>query len=322
MKKNCFVGFDTSNYTTSAAVCNEEGRIIANIRFPLPVASGEKGLRQSDAVFAHIKNLPPVCEELRGVVTDMNVVGVGVSTRPRSVEGSYMPCFLSGIAAANSFAAGIGAPICEFSHQDGHVMAALYSSGEAERLLGGSFLALHLSGGTTELLLARPSDDTLFSLDLIGETEDISAGQLIDRIGVMMGLSFPCGKDLEALAGRYEGKLTKPKITVRDKEDKLVCNLSGVENIATRLYKDGASRELVAATVFDHVEKTVSKMCEMALSKYGNMPILFAGGVMSNKLMRAEFGKKFDACFAEAEFSADNASGIALLCRYKMISNN
>lgn len=319
MKKNCFVGFDTSNYTTSAAVCDEEGKVIANIRMPLPVALGERGLRQSDAVFSHIKNLPSVCEELGRAIGDMKVLGIGVSTRPRSVEGSYMPCFLSGVTAANAFAAGVGAPIYEFSHQDGHVMAALYSSGRAECLLGKSFFALHLSGGTTELLLARPDKEAPFSLELIGETEDISAGQLIDRVGVMMGLSFPCGRELEAIARGYNGRLMKPKITVRDKGDKLICNLSGAENIAAKLYKDSASRELAAATVFDHVEKTVSKMCDMALSKYGDMPILFAGGVMSNKLMRAEFQKKFDAAFAEPEFSADNASGIALLCRYKAI---
>ena len=125
MLDTCYVGIDASNYTTSAAVCDAEGRVIANIKAPLPVKAGECGLRQSDAVFAHVKNMPRVMEELRTVLRGYRVAAVGVSTRPRNAEGSYMPCFLSGKAAAEAFAAGLDLPVVEFSHQDGHIMAAV-----------------------------------------------------------------------------------------------------------------------------------------------------------------------------------------------------
>ncbi len=314
MSKDCFVGFDTSNYTTSAAVCDIDGRILANIRIPLPVAFGERGLRQSDAVFAHIKNLPGVCEKLRAALTGLNVLAVGVSSRPRSIEGSYMPCFLSGVSAANAFAAANDLPLYEFSHQDGHIMAALYSSGRADELCAKSHLAFHVSGGTTELLKISPCKDG-FMVELIGETEDINAGQAIDRVGVSMGIAFPCGAELERLAAEYDGKLNKSKITVREKNGKIVCNLSGVENLAKKIYEEDGSAPRVAAFVFDHIGRTLYEMAKMAIEKYGDLPVIFAGGVMSNKIMRDMLSRNIDANFAEPEFSADNASGIALLCR-------
>ena len=318
MKKECFVGFDTSNYTTSVAICDACGNVFANLKSPLPVAAGQKGLRQSDAVFSHIKNLPSLCDKLRDELAGCEVRGVGVSARPRSVEGSYMPCFLSGVVAARSFAAGLGLVVEEFSHQDGHVMAALYSADAKDKLWGKDFLAFHVSGGTTELLLAKPSNDG-FELLLVGETADINAGQLIDRVGVMMGIDFPCGPALECLASAVEGKYKKPKSVVRENESKIVCNLSGIENIAKKMLDDATDKSAVAAYVFDCVRDTLSKMADMAIEKYGNMPIIFAGGVMSNKLMRASLSAQFDAYFAEPAFSADNAAGIALLCREKVL---
>lgn len=317
MKKGCYVGFDTSNYTTSAAICDEDGRIVANLKRPLLVKAGECGLRQSDALFSHVKNLPDLSDELRSELLGYEVLGVGVSSRPRSVEGSYMPCFLAGVSAAHSFAAASDARVSEFSHQDGHVMAALYSSGAMDKLLGKPFLALHVSGGTTEMLLSEPCDGVPFGLTLVGETEDLNAGQVIDRVGVMLGLSFPCGRELETLAAAYEGKAIKARVTVREKDEKIVCNLSGAENIAKKIYEETEDKGAVAAFVFSHVERTLTEMVEEAEAKYGRLPVLFSGGVMSNMLMRQGLAKKFEAYFAEPAFSADNAAGIALLTYYK-----
>ena len=311
-QKKCFVGIDTSNYTTSVAVCDTDGVIIANLKAPLTVKSGECGLRQSDAVFAHTKNLPELMSELASVLVDYEPLAVGVSATPRMVEGSYMPCFLSGIAAAHSFAAANQIPVYTTAHQNGHIMAALYSSGKSETLLKNQFLAFHVSGGTTEALLVTPCDgEDKFSVQLVGETEDINAGQAIDRVGVMLGINFPAGKELEALAMRYDGVLEKKKITVKDCR----CNLSGVENMAKKLYENGESKEKVAAFTFDFIQRTLCEMASQVLQKYGEMPILFAGGVMSNKLMRKAISKQFEAYFSEPEFSADNAAGVALLCR-------
>lgn len=317
-REECFVGFDTSNYTTSVAIADVDGKIIANLKAPLSVKDGEKGLRQSDAVFAHVKNLPELTNRLASALEGYTPMAVGVSSTPRDAEGSYMPCFLCGKAAAHSFAAALGIPVIETSHQEGHVMAALYSSGVSDKLLSERFLAFHVSGGTTEALLVTPNMSGSFDVELVGETADINAGQAIDRVGIMLGLSFPCGRELEAFASTYDGKPYSQRITVRDGR----CSLSGIENIAEKLYKERADKCEVAAFVFDFICRTLIEMTSQILDKYGRMPVLFAGGVMSNKLMRNEISSRFEAYFAEPEFSADNAAGVSLLCRLRYTEDN
>ena len=308
--RECFVGFDTSNYTTSAAICDIDGRIIANIKRPLPVKDGERGLRQSDAVFGHVRNIPDICSELEEALRGHRVLAVGVSVQPRDVEGSYMPCFLAGKSAASAFATGAGAPVYGFSHQGGHVRAAVYSAHCENLLKGERFLAFHVSGGTTEALLIR-CDDGGFVIELVGETSDINGGQAIDRVGVAMGLKFPCGAELERLAENFEGNIYKHPVCVRDCQ----CSLSGVENISAKILKQTGDRSAVAAFVFDFVGRTLDEMTGQIIKKYGEMPVVYAGGVMSNKLMRGRLSKDRQAYFAEPQYSADNAAGIALLCR-------
>ncbi len=313
--KPCFVGIDTSNYTTSAAASDADGNIIANIKRLLPVKEGERGLRQSDAVFAHVKNLPEVMGELRASISEYTPIAVGCSTAPRDTEGSYMPCFLCGKAAASAFSGACGAPVYEFSHQNGHVMAALYSAG-AEFLLGKSeFAAFHVSGGTTEILLCKPNGSEL-SVELIGGTEDLNGGQAIDRIGVAMGMKFPCGREMEALALLNAEKLMPIRISVKG----LVCNISGIENKALELISNGKSASLVSHTVFDFIGRTLLALTENLRKKHEDIPVIYAGGVMSNSIIKNMLKSEKNTFFAEPAFSADNAAGTALLCRRRYLS--
>ncbi len=327
----CWVGLDTSNYTTSAAACTvgEDGRlsVIANCKVPLPVAAGARGLRQSDAVFAHTRNLPVVLRELRAILEaeDYQVAAVGCSATPRDAADSYMPCFLTGIAAAEALAAGCRVPVYRFSHQSGHIMAALYSSGAltAETVWREPFLAFHVSGGTTEAVIAHPHLDptgegaTGFSVELVGGGADLHAGQVIDRVGVMMGLEFPCGRALEALAVTNDRPLPPIKICVRDGQ----CHLSGVENQAAALWKETGDAPLVAAYVLTFIGKTLARMTEQLQAMRtargeAPLPVVYAGGVMSNHFIRPLLSNRaaWPVYFAEPAFSADNAAGTALLC--------
>ena len=223
-----------------------------------------------------------------------------------------MPCFLSGVAAANSFAAAADVPVFEFSHQDGHVMAAVYSAGCAEKLTGKRFLAFHVSGGTTEVLLAEPSDE-FFKLTLVGETADLNAGQVIDRIGVMLGLPFPAGPMLEKLALQNEKKIPPRKLSI----DGTYTNLSGLENMAKRLYGETGDKALTAAFTLAFIADTLDRLTEGYLSAYGDMPIIYAGGVMSNSIIKARLLSKYDAGFAAPQLSSDNAVGIATLAKHR-----
>lgn len=312
---DCFVGIDTSNYTTSAAVCDVAGNVIANLKRPLPVKDGACGLRQSDAVFAHVKNLPSLMQDLSDLLKDHHVLAVGVSARPRDAEGSYMPCFLAGVSAAHALAAPLRIPVYELSHQNGHIMAAAYSSGQADRLLKGKFAAFHVSGGTTEVLAVTPSDRD-FSVDMVGGTRDLNAGQVIDRVGVMMGLAFPCGRELERLAGENVRPLPRPRVKVEDG----FCNLSGLENIARKLWEETGDRSFVSAYVLSCIGETLRLLTAQLDERCGALPIVYAGGVMSNHYLQAVLSARPDTCFAEPQFSADNAAGVALLCRKRYLN--
>lgn len=317
MRNLLFLGIDTSNYTTSAALCDGEGSILLNAKASLPVKEGERGLRQSDAVFHHVKNLPEVSQRV-GEVLDVNrektIAAVGCSATPRDNDGSYMPCFLSGLAAAEMSARVHGVPVVKVSHQAGHIMAALTSacvnSGtDRDGIMNDRFLAFHVSGGTTDVLLCEPDENRIFRITQIGGTRDINGGQAIDRTGVRMGLAFPCGAEMDRAALAFEGKLTKPKITV----DGAWCNLSGLENKAAQRYVETGSIPETSAYTLDFIAKTLEKITQNILSEYGTMPVIYAGGVMSSRYIRRTLEKY--GMFADAQYSADNAAGVALLAR-------
>ena len=306
----CFVGIDTSNYTTSAAICTKDGEVVANLKLPLPVKAGECGLRQSDAVFAHVKNMPTLMQSLSKELQGMKPIAIGVSEAPRPQEGSYMPCFLSGIAAAESFAAAASIPLLRTSHQEGHIMAAIYSAGAMHLLGTDRFAAFHVSGGTTEVLLATPHASG-FDIDLFAATADINAGQAIDRIGVMLGLDFPCGKELEKLAEKNTKKIPKSRISVKNG----YCNLSGLENMATKLWQESSDAALVSAFTLQFIGDTLVAMTNELDARIPSLSIVYAGGVMSNRYLQARLSERENTYFAEPQFSADNAAGISLLCR-------
>ena len=295
------LGIDTSNYTTSVAVASDDG--YRHVREILDVKDGERGLRQSDALFLHTKNLPRLVEELDAGKVD----GVAFSSRPRAVEGSYMPCFLAGEAVARSIASTLGVPIFAFSHQAGHIEAAVRTCGAD---VGNEFLAFHLSGGTTEILLARADEREGWMCDIVGKTLDISAGQLIDRAGVLLGMKFPCGAELEEAAVRCVDKM--PKINIKLQNGS--CNLSGFENKILEMTGTGVSREYISRYALEAVGKTVVQMSLSAREKYPSLPIIYAGGVMRNSIIKEMIKKELkNVCFAAPELSSDNAVGTAYL---------
>lgn len=313
MENKVFLGIDTSNYTTSLAAVSCDGDVIANLKAPLPVREGERGLRQSDAVFAHVKNLPSLFESIRPIIKDAKIAAVGYSYAPRDCEGSYMPCFLAGETAAYAVACSSDARIYKFSHQAGHVRAAIHSSAMPTEA-GDGFIAFHVSGGTTEVLYVKVNA-LGYEIEKLGGTCDISAGQAIDRIGVMLGMHFPCGRELEAAALDFSGKAERAKLSVNG----MTCNLSGLENMAKKMFDSGADRSEIAAFTLDFVSRTLSRLTDAATEAHPGARVLYSGGVMSNSIIKNMLRAE-GRYFAEPLLSADNAVGTALLCRDRDIA--
>lgn len=297
------IGIDTSNYTTSIAFFDgTEGENCSKL---LPVKSGELGLRQSDAVFAHIKSLPELSGRLFSHIGKSPITAVGVSTRPRAVEGSYMPCFLVGLSHATLLSNALHVPLVEVSHQQGHVAASLWSAGHLE-LMDEPHLAWHLSGGTTELLLVEP-EGKLVNCTKIGGTTDISAGQLIDRTGQLLGLPFPSGKHLDALSREAAGK---DFFRVKCKD--MTFSFSGMQNKVQQYFEANGDPAETAAYALRCVAYGVFHATQQALKAYPGLPVVFSGGVASNTLLRQVL-EPLNPIFAQPQYSTDNAMGVAVL---------
>ncbi len=303
-----YLGIDTSNYTTSLALYNTDDNSVIHSKKLLPVKSGELGLRQSDALFHHTKQLPELFEELFKE-RNCDIKAIGVSVIPRNTEGSYMPCFLAGESVATALSSVKHIPIYKTSHQVGHILAALYSADKLD-LVKSPFIAFHVSGGTTDCLYVEPDDEEIIKITEIGTSLDLKAGQAVDRVGLMLGIQFPCGKELEKLALTSD-KEYKIKPTLKGNN----CCLSGIENKCKKMLSDGEKECDIAKFCLDSIYSAIFGMTNAAIKEYGNLPIIYAGGVMSDKIIQNKLSENFDAFFAEPDFSCDNASGTALFAR-------
>ena len=299
-----FLGIDTSNYRTSAAIVDEKGEIVFNHRELLEVPMGERGLRQSTAFFNHVRRLPEV---ISGAMEFRDrIKAVAVSERPRPREGSYMPCFTAGYACACEVASALGVPLYSTSHQEGHIEAVRYYSEFKDE---DDVIFFHFSGGTTE---------AVYKDEIIGGTLDIALGQVLDRVGVKLGYAFPSGSIMDAIAMDAEGSssyLTPVKVKNG------YMNLSGIETQAVRkaeeLAADGRPTDLLIREIFDKLGRAISDMTKELTEKCGNRPVIYAGGVSSSEYIRGQLRKTLPEdlryVFGTGELSGDNAVGVALI---------
>ncbi len=318
------LGIDTSNYTTSLAITDINGAILADRRKLLTVKQGERGLRQSHALFQHMENLPEMILSLFGEIDKNRIGAIAASDRPRPIEGSYMPVFKAGVNYGKVMAASLGVPFFEFSHQEGHLEAVRRHSslsGEPE------YLAYHLSGGTCELLHVKNG-----SVAILGGSKDLSFGQVIDRVGVALGMEFPAGKEMDLIAANFRDKLCNSDMTTFKKGsllkkipiDGFEINLSGIETQCQRELQKGADSETLIYELFQNISACLCGLTEKAVSETSCGRILFTGGVSASRFVRDEiqryfdkkvlfYGKPLQTVFGDPALSSDNAVGVAFL---------
>ena len=317
-----YLGIDTSNYTTSLALVRD-GVIIGESRRVLAVKAGERGLRQSEALYQHIAGLPELFDALSQQIDYAGKIkAVGVSEKPRPKQDSYMPVFRAGILAATALSKSLGVPMYRFSHQDNHIRAALFRKkspdlGEnKDRDIRYPFLAVHFSGGTSEIVLADGVNPAGYNSRIVCQTLDLNAGQLIDRVGVALGLAFPAGRELEALAKRAVNRDFKLSTAL----DGVNFHFSGQENAAKKAMADGIPAEEIAYAVFDNVARTLSRSIRRLKDITGARDAVFSGGVMANGIIRSVLEDKLFRSgiklhFADAALATDHAVGVALLAQ-------
>ena len=309
-----FLGLDTSCYTTSAAVAGEDGQVLSSQRLLLPVPMGQCGLRQSEAVFAHVQQLPRVVQAMMAELPpEAHVCGIAASKTPRDEDDSYMPVFSAGYGLACSLAATLRVPLTAVSHQAGHIAAGGIGHPRLEK----PFLAVHLSGGTTELLLCGPQ-----GIRRLGGSLDLHAGQLVDRVGVRLGMGFPAGAELEMLA-MTAAEPARALLPVSMAEGDLCCHLSGAESALQRLLQaEKLSPAQAALEAFDFLSRTLARLLMAGQRETGAKQALLVGGVASSTLLRQllparlrKQGSDISVIFGQPQYSGDNAAGVAMLAR-------
>ncbi|WP_053957128.1 hypothetical protein [Inediibacterium massiliense] len=309
--KNLVLGIDTSNYTTSIAIVDKNNHLLFEDRKLLDVQTGKRGLRQSDALFQHVVNLPLLFEKISKLSIGHLIQTVCVSHKPRPTEDSYMPVFKASQSFGKVIASTLDCEYKEFSHQEGHIEAAIWS---IKNNLKNEFLAIHLSGGTSEILHVKNNDQGGYIIDIIGGSSDISAGQFIDRIGVALGFSFPCGKEMDTLA--CKGKTNEILIPVSIKNTYM--SFSGPETFTYKLLEKKYETSIICASVFKCIGSALAKTIEKAIQETKITQVLISGGVASSTYITQYLDtyfkdKKYDIFFGNAKYCTDNAVGIALL---------
>lgn len=309
-----YLGIDTSCYTTSMAVMDSGGNLIIDSRKLLPVPLGSAGLQQSKGVWQHLQQLPEVMAQYNNQLGKLKAIAV--SSKPRPQDDSYMPVFQPGVVVAQSLAQVLGIPLIRTTHQEGHIMAGIWS---VNRPIGKNFLSIHLSGGTTEVLLVNVTKEepVELTIEILGETLDLHAGQLVDRVGVALGLPFPAGKHIEALAQGGTGSLK-----IASSVNGMNLNLSGAEAAAFRAIEIGTPYEEVALAVLQVVANSVEKVLRTAIVTTGINNVLLVGGVTANKYIRSRLIKRLEhravgakLFFPQPQYSTDNAVGVSAIAK-------
>ena len=301
------LALDTSCYMTSAALMAADGRLLSDKRRLLNVPAGSTGLRQADALYQHFSALPELLAELLLDVDVTAIDAVAAATRPRSVEGSFMPVFEAAANYGKVLSLAWGKPLYAFSHQDGHLAAALWS---LNLNWSEPFLSVHLSGGTTELLLVQPRAAG-FDVQIVGSS-DLPAGQFVDRVGVALGLPFPAGPELEKLAAKAVNKDLRLKTAIKDTQ----ISFTGSESAAQRLIKQGVDGAELAHAVFANIGRSLAKAIQQAAEQSGCKKVLLAGGVAANEQIKRQVSAEcrgLEVHFAPPAYTGDNAVGIAVL---------
>lgn len=305
------LGIDTSNYKTSVAIMDKEGNILYDCRKFLKVKKGERGLRQSDALFQHVGQLPQIIEDAMKIAGIRENIGcVSVSSRPRPVEGSYMPVFTAGIAIAQTISNVLDVPLFKFSHQEGHIEAVKFFS--PLKNTKEPFVCFHFSGGTTEAIYV---DNDKGQFEIVGGSRDLAYGQVLDRIGVALGFDFPCGEQMDrlALAGGSVQNIFTP-IKVND----AFVNLSGIETQGQRIIQgNNYDTRDIAESLLRSLAESVRKMVLQLHEKYYVNDFIFAGGVSSSQYIKNYLTENIDSrlnlFFGKPEMASDNGVGTALL---------
>lgn len=308
-KDRYILAIESSCDETSVAVLKNNSELLSNI-----IASQVESHKRFGGVVPEVASRHHVEVVTLCIQDALNESGIGVQQLD-VVAVTYGPglvgALLVGMAAAKAFAWANGLPLIPINHMAGHLMAAREAGALTYPLL-----ALLVSGGHTELVYVKEPGD----YKIVGETRDDAVGEAYDKVGRVMGLTYPAGKEIDNLAHKGQDIYDFPRAMI--KEDNLDFSFSGLKSAFINLYHN-AQQKGQALKITDLSASFQAAVLDILLAKtkralelYPVKTLVVAGGVAANHGLRErlaeEVADQVEVRIPPLRLCGDNAGMIAL----------
>ena len=318
------LGIESSCDDTAAAVIRD-GYILSNLIANQDIHRVYGGVVPELASRAHQANIVPVIDmALQKAGVPLSEVDAIAFTRGPGLLGSL----LVGVSFAKGLSVSRNIPLIEVNHLQAHVLVHFIREQSNDRLPEFPFLCLLVSGGHTQLIIAKDH----LSMEVIGQTIDDAAGEAFDKCAKVMGLPYPGGPMIDKLArdGNPEAfRFSKPAL------QGLNFSFSGLKTNFLYFLRDKISSDPdfinknvndLAASLQNTIVSVLTERVIKAVSETGITTIAVAGGVSANSGLRSRLEREaaergWDLFIPRFVYTTDNAAMIAITGYYKYIRN-
>ena len=314
------LGIESSCDDTSAAIIGD-GLLLSNVIASQKVHEAFGGVVPELASRAHQQNIVPVVSEaIRQAGINKRDISAIAFTRGPGLPGSLHV----GVSFAKGFALALDVPLVDVNHLHGHVLAHFIRESKDERVPEFPFLCLLVSGGNSQIILVKSPND----MEILGQTIDDAAGEAFDKCAKVMGLPYPGGPVIDALAA--EGDATKFKFSKPHIPD-LNFSFSGLKTSFLYTLRDNLkvnpdfieqNKADLAASLQKTIVDILMDKFDKAVKQTGVKTIAISGGVSANSAVRAAVDnyarrRHLTAFIPRRVFTTDNAAMIAIAGMFK-----
>lgn len=307
------LGLETSCDETGVALYDSERGLLADALFSqIDLHRAYGGVVPELASRDHVKRMLPL---IRQVMADAGTVAADIDAIAYTAGPGLVGALLVGASCAQALAFAWDIPALGVHHMEGHLLAPMLEAQPPEF----PFVALLVSGGHTQLVRV----DGIGLYELLGETLDDAAGEAFDKTAKMMGMQYPGGPEIAALATKgVAGRFVFPR-PMTDRPG-LEFSFSGLKTSALNTWQqcqsagdDSEQTRCDISLAFQQaVVETLTIKCKRALKQTGLKRLVIAGGVSANKSLRLSLEKmlgdlKGNVFYARPEFCTDNGAMIA-----------
>lgn len=303
------LGLETSCDETGVALYDTEKGLLAHaLHSQIALHEIYGGVVPELASRDHVRRMVPL---IRKVLDEAGIGGTDVDGVAYTAGPGLIGALLVGVSAGRSLAYGWGVPAVALHHMEGHLLAPMLEKNPPAF----PFIALLVSGGHTLLVKV----EAVGRYEILGESLDDAAGEAFDKTAKLLGLGYPGGPALSALAESGNPDRFRFPRPMTDRPG-LDFSFSGLKTFAVNTYKkegdDEQTKADIACAFVEAVVDTLAIKCKRAIQQTGINTLIAAGGVSANKQLRERLKEicvkeGAEAFYPRPEFCTDNGAMIA-----------